>query len=377
MGQSFSAQVLRVKLKMGVERCSMQQSKKTNAQKIARREIATMLSQNKDESARIRTEGLLYQENLLVVLELVSVMFSFLSQRMQLLLAAKPPCPEDFDETCSTIIYCAARIAEVPELREVAQQLALKFGTEWAEAHRNNHSGKVPPRIVTLLAATPPPLARIVPVLRQIAADHDVEWEPKWHWEEEQRDNPQALGAVARLRAGDAPEAPNTDAAAAVAAAADDAAQGHNLGEEEEDGVVPAAKAVAPVAAVPAAAPVAPPRPSAAALAPPSYDAALEDTLNQHNAAVAQQSGGAGYDYTLPPADKPGMQGGTGASAGANGGVRNSAVQKAAMSPSPTAPAPAPAQSQFQPQQGAAAAPAPSQSPAGMTLEERLKRLNP
>jgi hypothetical protein len=130
-----------VQLKMSVNRLRLMQQKQTALAKQARRELAQLLDQGKEESARIRVENIiredlfvemleileLYCELLLARFGLLEQMYLSLSQKTNL---NRKECDPGLEEAVKTIIYAAPR-SESKELQEVVYRVvSLNSGTK-------------------------------------------------------------------------------------------------------------------------------------------------------------------------------------------------------------------------------------------------------
>lgn len=200
MGNSFSEQTLKVKLKMASQRVTMYTSKKNNEIKQQRRQVAQLLAQGKDENARIRCEGILQTKRLLACVEALSLMCELLVQRLSMITRSRT-CPPDLLESVASILYASDRIAgEIPELAAIAQQFALKYTKEWAYTHVNNESTCVSARCIKGLSAHAPKLTMVITELKGIAAEHNIDWEPDLDaTAEEKAADANVLGAIVAL----------------------------------------------------------------------------------------------------------------------------------------------------------------------------------
>ena len=192
MGAGFSLSTCKVKLGVAVRRMQGQMNKKNNFVKVQRKQIAALLNEKKDESARIRVESLFNEINLITSMEVLSLMCELLLARISLLSTAKT-CPPDLVEACASIIFCSNRL-DVAELGDMAKQFAAKFGEEWARSHVNNQSGDVNPRIVSKLAVKKPELKAVMEYLKGIAKQYNVKWKPNV---DEESDDINRIGAIA------------------------------------------------------------------------------------------------------------------------------------------------------------------------------------
>ena len=142
MGNGYATQTLKVKSKMGAQRMKAHCSKMENALVKTKRAIATLINQDKIQSARIKVEGVLREENLIRVYEWLQMMCDLIHQRVKQIEVAKKDCPEDLLESICTLMYCANRV-DIPELKEICGQFKAKWGDKWFEKHVENRSGRV------------------------------------------------------------------------------------------------------------------------------------------------------------------------------------------------------------------------------------------
>ena len=196
MGASYSANKLKVSLKSATARMAMSINKKNNAIRVDSRAIATLLQTHKDESARIKVEGLLHARNLISVMETLQLMSDLLSTRIAII-SSSTCVPSDLEESIATLVYCSVRV-EVDELTVIAQQLGAKYGEKEMRRHVNNDSCRVNPRIVEKLRICPPDFATVICEMEKIAAEWRVDWQPDLSQLQSgvRSDNPERLGSI-------------------------------------------------------------------------------------------------------------------------------------------------------------------------------------
>lgn len=202
LGAGYSSTTLKTQLKMAVQRLMMHRNKKSNSVSVDSKQVAILLQQSKDESARIRCEAIIHEKNLITAMELLTLMCELLVARTQLITASKV-CPVDLEEGIASIIYCASRV-EIPELKTIAEQFGSKYGKDWASRHADNASLKVNQRIIDKLSIQPPPFEVVLNMLHEIAATYSVEWKPDMAALESgivDHSNPERLGSIARIPA--------------------------------------------------------------------------------------------------------------------------------------------------------------------------------
>eukprot|EP01084_Bolivina_argentea_P289631 497381_1 len=162
---------------MASQRMQAHVSKKENALVKNKRGIAKLIAEEKIQSARIKIEGVLREENLMRVYEWLQMMCDLLHQRVKQIEVSKKECPEDLLESVCTILYCAKRV-DIPELTEVGGQFKAKWGEKWFNKHIENRSGRVSKQIIEKLSPQPPKRATVDKKMKEIADKFDLDWEP-------------------------------------------------------------------------------------------------------------------------------------------------------------------------------------------------------
>jgi|MDTB01.2.fsa_nt_gb hypothetical protein len=173
----FNHQKCKAQLKMATIRIAQQTNKKTQLMKIQKRNIAQLLTDGKEEKARIKTEAIIREDFVIEAYEVLSLLCDLLYERMPLIQSLKL-CPPDLRESVCTLIYAAAR-TEIPELMEARKMFTIKYGKEFAESALMNENNVVNNRVVHKLGITPPNTFLILQYMKVIAKAHDVEWDPK------------------------------------------------------------------------------------------------------------------------------------------------------------------------------------------------------
>ncbi|XP_066382166.1 uncharacterized protein [Miscanthus floridulus] len=92
---------------------------------------------------------------------------------------AKWECPIDLKEAISSICFAAPRCADLPELMQVQMMFATKYGKEFvAAASELMPDCGVNRQIIELLSIRPPPVDAKLKLLKEIAEEHEVDWDP-------------------------------------------------------------------------------------------------------------------------------------------------------------------------------------------------------
>ena len=170
----FQESKLKSHLKMAVHRIAIQVNKKTSAQKHAKREIATLLADMKDEKARIKVEHVIREDFTIEALGLLELLCELTHERSKYI-ASEKTCPADLKEAIVSLIWATNRV-DIAELDEVKKQFTLKYGKEFSEEANNNAANTVNVRLFQKLSVTPPSAFLVIRYLEEIAREYEVEW---------------------------------------------------------------------------------------------------------------------------------------------------------------------------------------------------------
>lgn len=173
--EKFDKTKVKTSMKMAITRLNMQKNKRENQLKLQKREIANLLAQNKNESARIKVEAVIRDAYMIEALELLTLFIDLLSTRLQLLVESRT-CPPDMKEAVSTVIWACPRVENVPELLQIREQLARKFGKEFAHAASDNSEMAVNVRVHERMSMLVPEPYLCIETLKDIAQQFDIEW---------------------------------------------------------------------------------------------------------------------------------------------------------------------------------------------------------
>ncbi|AOA66244.1 Putative vacuolar protein sorting-associated protein [Komagataella phaffii CBS 7435] len=163
---------LKTSLKMAISRLRHLQEKKSALTKQQRRQMGDLLIQRKEESARIRVEGIIREDILVELLEYLELYCELLLARIGLI-NESPKCDPGLEEAVKSIIY-AAPFTEVKELMTIRDITSHKYGKEFAQAALTNEDGIVPEKIVKRCSVQPPSEELIDLYLVEIAKTYNA-----------------------------------------------------------------------------------------------------------------------------------------------------------------------------------------------------------
>lgn len=165
-----------VDLKMAVSRIQIASNKKSALMKQSMREIAVLLSEGKEEKAKIRAEALIRDDNLIEAYEILQLQCELLYERIKLIEYSKH-CPPDLIPVVSTLLWASRRV-DIPELIEIRKQFKGKYGKTFEENAMENRGSVLNERVVMKLSVDPPAAYLVQTYLEKIAEQFEVDWKP-------------------------------------------------------------------------------------------------------------------------------------------------------------------------------------------------------
>ncbi|CAL0325987.1 unnamed protein product [Lupinus luteus] len=146
------------------------QKKRKAVQKFMKSDIAQLLKNGHDYNAYRKAAGLLFEQKLLSCYELIEKFIECISDHLEEL-SKNGDCPDECKEAVPTLIYAAARFADLPELREFRTLFTEKFG--------NSLEPYINKEFVEKLSRDPPIREMKINLLYDIAQEFSIEWDDK------------------------------------------------------------------------------------------------------------------------------------------------------------------------------------------------------
>ncbi|KAK9281429.1 hypothetical protein L1049_004331 [Liquidambar formosana] len=145
--------------------------KKRNAmQKYLRNDIADLLRNGLDINAYGRAEGLLIELNRSSCYELIEQFCGCISNHLSVM-DKQSECPEECREAVASLMYAAARFADLPELRDLRNIFTQRYG--------NSMEAFVNKEFVEKLKSRPPTKEMKLQLMQEIAQESSIEWDSK------------------------------------------------------------------------------------------------------------------------------------------------------------------------------------------------------
>lgn len=175
MAPGWNGAKTKVQLKLTAQRCSLLQEKKNAIAKKERREIASLIERGKLETARVKTEGIIGEDIMVELLEIMELYSEMLIARFALLeLNQREPDPAIKEPLCA-IIHAAPRI-ELREMHALREMLMAKYGREFAVAAMENTENCVSDRVTSRLRVETPSKELVDMYIAEICKAYAVEF---------------------------------------------------------------------------------------------------------------------------------------------------------------------------------------------------------
>ncbi|KAK3121132.1 hypothetical protein QOZ80_8BG0646650 [Eleusine coracana subsp. coracana] len=177
-GGGFRGAKCKTLLKLTIPRIKLLRNRRELQLRQMRRDIAKLLEAGQEATARIRVEHIVREENMMAAQEILELFCELVAVRLPIIETQKE-CPIDLKEAISSICFAAPRCADLPELMQVQMMFANKYGKEFvAAAAELMPDCGVNRQIIELLSIRPPPVEAKMKLLKEIAEEHEVDWDP-------------------------------------------------------------------------------------------------------------------------------------------------------------------------------------------------------
>ncbi|KAJ8758492.1 hypothetical protein K2173_000213 [Erythroxylum novogranatense] len=162
---------------LAISRIKLLQNKRGLHLKHMRTEIAQFLQAGQEAIARIRVEHVIREQNIWAAYEILELFCEFVLARISILESQKE-CPAELREAIASIIFSAPRCSEIPDLLQIKNLLTTKYGKEFVmTASELRPDSGVNRTIIEKLSVSAPSAALRLKVLKEIAQEHNLEWD--------------------------------------------------------------------------------------------------------------------------------------------------------------------------------------------------------
>ncbi|KAL6573319.1 hypothetical protein OROHE_001778 [Orobanche hederae] len=176
--KGFKAAKCKTLLKLTIPRIKLLRNRREIQIKQMRREIAKLLETGQEATARIRVEHIIREEKMMAAQEIVELFCELITVRLPII-EAQRDCPLDLKEAISSVCFAAPRCADLPELQQVQMLFDSKYGKEFvAAATELMPECGVNRKLIELLSVRAPAPDVKLKLLKEIAEEHELDWDP-------------------------------------------------------------------------------------------------------------------------------------------------------------------------------------------------------
>ncbi|XP_042507541.1 uncharacterized protein LOC122083719 [Macadamia integrifolia] len=176
--KGFKGAKCKTLLKLTIPRIKLLRNRREIQIKQMRKDIAKLLENGQEATARIRVEHIIREENMMAAQEIVELFCELIAVRLPII-ETQRECPLDLKEAISSVCFAAPRCADLPELQQVQMLFASKYGKEFvAAATELMPECGVNRQMIELLSIRAPAAEVKLKLLKEIAEEHEIDWDP-------------------------------------------------------------------------------------------------------------------------------------------------------------------------------------------------------
>lgn len=176
-GRSFNHSKCKTKAKLAVSRIKLLRNKREEHLRQMRRDIASLLQSKQDDTARIRVEHLIREQNVMAANEIIDLFCELIVVRLPII-AKQKECPVDLKEGIASLIYAAPRCSEIPELQSISDLFLKKYGKEFVSAAKElRPQSGVNRQLIKRLSDKNPSGEVKLKVMKEIAEEYKIDWD--------------------------------------------------------------------------------------------------------------------------------------------------------------------------------------------------------
>ncbi|XP_072968345.1 uncharacterized protein [Typha angustifolia] len=177
--RGFNSSKCKTEAKLATSRIKLLRNKREAQVRQMRRDIAMLLESGKDDTARIRVEHVIREQNILAANEIIELFCELIVARLSII-AKQRECPADLREGISSLIYAAPRCSELPELTRISDIFEKKYGKDFVSAASDlRPDSAVNNLLIVKLSVRKPTGEMKLKILKEIAKEYRIEWDTR------------------------------------------------------------------------------------------------------------------------------------------------------------------------------------------------------
>ncbi|PKA66357.1 hypothetical protein AXF42_Ash007054 [Apostasia shenzhenica] len=142
-----------------------------------RRDIAMLLQSGQEDTARIRVEHVIREQNVMAANEIINLFCELIVIRLPIIQKQRD-CPADLKEAISSVIYAAPRCSDIPELCRIQDIFEGKYGKGFASAATDlRPESGVNRTLIEKLSIRKPTGEVKLKIMKEIAKEYQIQWD--------------------------------------------------------------------------------------------------------------------------------------------------------------------------------------------------------
>ncbi|KAJ6812950.1 IST1-like protein [Iris pallida] len=175
--RGFNSSRCKTEAKLASARIKLLRNKREAQVRQMRRDIAMLISSAQQDTARIRVEHVIREQNIMAANEIIELFCELIVVRLPII-AKQRDCPADLKEGISSLIYAAPRCSEIPELYRMSDIFKKKYGEDFVTAASDLRPESGVNRLLIEKLSVRKPAGEIkLKVMKEIAKEYQIEWD--------------------------------------------------------------------------------------------------------------------------------------------------------------------------------------------------------
>ncbi|XP_066394755.1 uncharacterized protein [Miscanthus floridulus] len=175
--RSFSASKCKTEARMATARMKLLRNRREAQVRQMRRDIAVLLRDKQEDTARIRVEHVIREQNFMAANEIIELFCELIVTRLPII-AKQKECPADLKEGICSLIFAAPRCSELPELGRMRDIFEKKYGKDFVSAAVDLRPDAAVNNLLIEKLSVKKPSGQIkLKVLKDIAKEHQIDWD--------------------------------------------------------------------------------------------------------------------------------------------------------------------------------------------------------
>nr|CAB3457769.1 unnamed protein product [Digitaria exilis] len=169
--------VPKTEARMAAARMKLLRNRREAQVRQMRRDIAALLRDKQEDTARIRVEHVIREQNFMAANEIIELFCELIVTRLPII-AKQKECPADLKEGICSLIFAAPRCSELPELGRIRDIFEKKYGKDFVSAAVDlRPDAAVNTLLIEKLSVKKPSGQTKLKVLKDIAKEHQIDWD--------------------------------------------------------------------------------------------------------------------------------------------------------------------------------------------------------